>query len=425
MKVPGIVLVGLGGYGLVYRQVLEHLHETGACRVLAGVDPAWPQEKGNLKDGGIDAPVFRSLDECFAEIENVDLTIIASPVPFHLEQASLALRAGSHVLCEKPLVPLWADADRLQALVDETGLELAVGIQWCFSQVWRTVKQRLAAGDFGAPKRMEVLVSWPRHDRYYEGSWHGQVEMPGVGLALDSIVANATAHYLHTMFWLLGETEAAAAWPTEVEAEIYRSKPIGGFDTCFLRGRVGEGGPRFVYAGSHSSEPNEPVSMRIVCERATLLLGCGDWSETVRVEWRDRRLESLGDIAHMHMALAKVRRMLAVVRGEAVNPCTIASVRPHLGLMNALWAQAPIVEIGEPWRVRSEDGDGWMVDGMRGVLGRVFETGELPSEAGVPWAVAGATGATGAAGATGATSIDLSRRDLTAFLTAHGLGGYV
>jgi len=40
----------------------------------------------------------------------VDLTIIASPVPFHLEQASLALRAGSHVLCEKPLVPLWVAA---------------------------------------------------------------------------------------------------------------------------------------------------------------------------------------------------------------------------------------------------------------------------------------------------------------------------
>ncbi len=408
--VPGVVLVGLGGYGRIYRQLLEPVLAAGECRLLAGVDPTWPPERRSFTVGATEAPVFRTLEACHADVGAVDLTIIASPVPFHLEQARVALGAGSHVLCEKPLVPLWTDADRLQELVDETGLELGVGIQWSFSEVWRAVKRRLAAGDFGAPLRMETLISWPRYDSYYASGWHGQLELPGVGLSLDSIVANATAHYLHTMFWLLGEDEAAAVWPTEVEAEIYRSKPITGFDTCFLRGRIGEGGPRFVYAGSHSSEPNEPVSLRIVCERATLVLGCGSGDELLRAEWDDGRVEVIGDTGHVAAATDKVRGMLAVVRGEAANPCTIASVRPHLGLMNALLAQAPIVEIPEPWRVRVEGG--WMVDGMHGVLERVFATGGLPSESEVPWAAA-------------ATRIDTERRDLTAFLAAQGLGGCV
>ena len=110
-QLVNVAVVGLGFMGVTHlRAYLENpqarvVAVCGASRlpvngILAGV-------AGNIKKSddivlGKDVKVFRELAELLTEVE-VDLVDICTPTPLHPVQAIAALRAGKHVLCEKPL----------------------------------------------------------------------------------------------------------------------------------------------------------------------------------------------------------------------------------------------------------------------------------------------------------------------------------
>jgi hypothetical protein len=77
------------------------------------------------------------------------------------------------------------------------------------------------------------MIQWPRSRSYYRrgGGWGGRIEMNGVPV-YDSIAANACAHYLHNMLFVLGDAPDESAVPLRVEAECLRANDIENFDTC-------------------------------------------------------------------------------------------------------------------------------------------------------------------------------------------------
>ena len=62
-------------------------------------------------------PLYRSLEDFYAA-DSADLAILSCPIQFHKEQALLAMKNGSHVLCEKPLTVEIADALEMQAAAE-------------------------------------------------------------------------------------------------------------------------------------------------------------------------------------------------------------------------------------------------------------------------------------------------------------------
>jgi predicted dehydrogenase len=73
-----------------------------------------------------EVPGYTDVDELLADT-GIDAVIVAVPDRLHLPLAAKALRAGKHVLVEKPLAGTVEDAVELQALAAETGLKLQVG----------------------------------------------------------------------------------------------------------------------------------------------------------------------------------------------------------------------------------------------------------------------------------------------------------
>ena len=61
-----------------------------------------------------------------------NLVHVCTPPSTHFELCVKALRHGSHVICEKPLVGSLDEVDRLQALERETGLTCSTIFQWRF-----------------------------------------------------------------------------------------------------------------------------------------------------------------------------------------------------------------------------------------------------------------------------------------------------
>ena len=77
---------------------------------------------------------------------DVDVVYVASPHALHLEHARLALEAGKHVLCEKPLTLTVAEAEEMVALARERGLFLMEAMWMACHPVIRAVCDGLAAG---------------------------------------------------------------------------------------------------------------------------------------------------------------------------------------------------------------------------------------------------------------------------------------
>jgi predicted dehydrogenase len=113
--------------------------------------------------------VERALDQC-----PCDAVHICTPAEIHLPLIRLAMQAGKHVLCEKPLAPSSTEAAEAGAVARQTGLVLMVGYPRVFDTDLTEVGERMRRGDLGRivgvqsiwklslPPVYEGIGSWPR-----------------------------------------------------------------------------------------------------------------------------------------------------------------------------------------------------------------------------------------------------------------------
>jgi len=89
-----------------------------------------------------DVPVYTSM-EALAAAPDIEAVYIASPNSLHAAQSEALLRAGKHVLCEKPIVTRPDELERLQALAREKGLVYMEAIMYLCTPARQAVKAAL------------------------------------------------------------------------------------------------------------------------------------------------------------------------------------------------------------------------------------------------------------------------------------------
>ena len=107
--------------------------------------------------------------EALVDDPDVDVVHVASPHSHHLDHARLALQAGKHVLCEKPLTLNLAEAEEMVALAARHDRFLMEGMWTACHPVVRAVVDGLHAGRFGVPRQLHAdlgfVVERPPDDR--------------------------------------------------------------------------------------------------------------------------------------------------------------------------------------------------------------------------------------------------------------------
>ncbi|WP_309068274.1 Gfo/Idh/MocA family oxidoreductase [Microbacterium sp.] len=98
---------------------------------------------------------YAAYDELLAD-EDVDVVYIASPHALHHEQATRALEAGKHVLCEKPLTLDRATAASLMETARAHDRFLMEGMWMACNPVILDLGARLSGGEFGAPRHLSA-----------------------------------------------------------------------------------------------------------------------------------------------------------------------------------------------------------------------------------------------------------------------------
>ena len=112
----------------------------------------------------------------------IDAVYVASPVAMHAEQTIASLRAGKHVLCEKPVALDYARAESMAYAARESGRLLGIAYYRRLYPKLIRAKQIVAEGAIGRP----VLV---------EANYHGWLESPDRGWLKDPALAGGGPLY--------------------------------------------------------------------------------------------------------------------------------------------------------------------------------------------------------------------------------------
>ena len=149
-------------------------------------------------------------------------TPCASPRPrrLHLEPALAAIRAGKHLMIEKPLDATVEGTDHILREAGKRGVRVGSIFQARFGDAARQFKAAIDAGRFGRMVLASCYVKWNRTREYYTG-WKGRLSEDGGG-----VIINQAIHGVDLLQWFAGMPSEVFAWSTQ------RVHPIESEDTC-------------------------------------------------------------------------------------------------------------------------------------------------------------------------------------------------
>ena len=129
---------------------------------------------------------------------DVHVVCITTPSGAHLEPALVAIRAGKHLVIEKPLEITLARTDEILRAADLAGVRIAPIFQGRFGEGARTVKAALDAGRLGRLVLASTYVKWHRTAQYYTPP-RGLHANDGGGAVMTQAI-----HSLDLLQWFVG-----------------------------------------------------------------------------------------------------------------------------------------------------------------------------------------------------------------------------
>jgi len=196
MKPP--VRVGVIGLGMAGS---HHVRDFAGCpdaAVVGGADPGGPALR-RARALQPDAAFVEDYHDLLAR-DDVDLVVVATPHDLHFGMVVDALRAGKHVLCEKPLAITVAECDGMIAAAAEAGRELFVVQTQRGSPPFRRLKRVLDENDFGPLVGGAAMYLGCEVRRMGEvDNWKGTHARAGGGVLLDG-----GCHVIDLCNWYLG-----------------------------------------------------------------------------------------------------------------------------------------------------------------------------------------------------------------------------
>ncbi len=241
--------VGILGYGAIGRTHHRAISECEGVEVLAATRST-AAATGQLE---------RELAWCADAEEligrpDLDIVVICTPSGSHAPLAIAALRAGKHVVVEKPLCLDVETGTRAVRVARDSGLLLSVVSQRRFEPQNVHLRGLLDEGALGRPLLGEALVRWFRGQDYYDSApWRGTLADDG------GVLLNQAIHVIDLLCWLLGPVDEVAATIATLAHEI-EAEDTAVANLSFASGALG------VVSASTATRPGLPAELNLFFE---------------------------------------------------------------------------------------------------------------------------------------------------------------
>jgi len=168
-----LVQVGVGKMG---RAWLRALTSTTDAELVGIVEPVAANREWAMAEYGLGA------GQCFESVEAAlatagwDAAVVVTPPPTHRPLAEQLLRAGKHVLLEKPLATTIEDAGDLVQIAADTGKMLMVAQNYRYHDAFGTVRSLVASGRIGAVRAVNIQFRKDARTIFGEGDFRYAME---------------------------------------------------------------------------------------------------------------------------------------------------------------------------------------------------------------------------------------------------------
>jgi predicted dehydrogenase len=263
-----VVVVGCRGWGQIHLRALAQL----------GVDLEIMERDREAARTCVERYGARKVYESYSSVLSSDADVVDLVVPHHLhrDMAVEALKAGRHVLVEKPMARTEAEALDMINAAKSVRRKLMVADQFHFDPAVRAVMDMIREGRLGRVHTIIVRSQTLGRPR----DWRTRLEEMGGGALIDGGV-----HFVNTLLNFGGDYE-------EVKAYVYRaSVPMEGDDTAVAIFRFKSGAHGLLYYSW--AYPNAPLlpSYEVVGDAGSVV----EDLETKRRTWSPPRYRVYGD----------------------------------------------------------------------------------------------------------------------------------
>lgn len=179
-------IVGLGTFAV--GQVIPGFTDARKSRITAFVSGNADKARSlGARYGVTRLYDYANLDRIAADPE-IDAVYIVLPVGLHAEYTIRALKAGKHVLCEKPMASTSAECEAMIAAAKAANRQLGVAYRVHFEPTNREALRRIEAGELGtmrfvsADHGFNANPDWPPHKWRLEKALGGGGSMYDIGI---------------------------------------------------------------------------------------------------------------------------------------------------------------------------------------------------------------------------------------------------
>lgn len=203
-----VSLIGAGFRGQIYTDYAHKRPEE--LRVVAVAEPdELRRRKIQEKFGLPQERCFASWEELLVQPRLSDAAMVCTQDRHHYAPALEALRAGYHVLLEKPMSPDWRECVELGKQAEQSERLLTICHVLRYSPFFQTIKGLLDEGRIGrlmAMQHNENVGYWHQAHSYVRGNWRSSEQSSPMILA-------KSCHDMDIMQWLVGgECESVASY---------------------------------------------------------------------------------------------------------------------------------------------------------------------------------------------------------------------
>lgn len=189
-------LLGYGHIGKVHKKAIE---ETQGAELIAIID-------SQIEDEHLKLPLYRTLESFLENDTETDIVTIATPNGLHHRHAIQCLKAGKHVLIEKPMALSTKEALEIIDTAKKYNKRVFSSMQLRFSPPVKFVKDLLDNNDLGEIYMVNIHCYWNRNKDYYQvRDWSGSVEMDG------GVLFTQFSHFIDILNYWFDKTSCTKA----------------------------------------------------------------------------------------------------------------------------------------------------------------------------------------------------------------------
>ncbi|MBU3928475.1 MAG: Gfo/Idh/MocA family oxidoreductase [Bacteroidetes bacterium] len=233
---------GIIGYGEITPSFIDGLLATKNGK-LVGIASVSAFEYLKKEKAYNNVQIFKSYEE-LVNVTEIDIVYVSTTNNLHFDNAALSIKAGKHILCEKPLTPTFMQTKELINLAKERNVFLMEGMWTRFLPSYRKFIELLNSNFIGKPILLKAdfgfFNSWPEYRRLLNPELFG-------GTLLDNSDYN-----------IFLSQDIFKEYPTEINAQATFAN-TGVEDACSILLKYANGGMAQLYSSFRCKTKQEAI----------------------------------------------------------------------------------------------------------------------------------------------------------------------